>query len=291
MHGVHRVLEWLSRQLTPRRRDVPVASFDAAAGQWRYADASGADDRDELTLTTFNIWNDPHFAAERYLAIVELMSKHRPDIMVFQEVTPEALEILLAHPWVREHCFCAAVTDHGVGNYGMLLLSRLPLRCVGYTRLPSRMSRGFLQAEMTVGGTRTVVCSLHLDSGKAAARLRSRQLRWVFRALRSVGDAVLLGDFNMRDAENSQIVAPFVDVWPELHPNEPGFTEDTSINLMRLDSRNKHRHVRFDRVLLKGPTWAAESVDLLGTEPLSGALARIFPSDHFGVRCRLVRRR
>ena len=153
------------------------------------------------------------------------------------------------------------------------------------------MSRGFLQAEVNIGGIRTVVCSVHLDSGKASARLRSRQLRRVFRALRSVDDAVVLGDFNMRDAENEQIVAPFVDVWPELHPHEPGFTEDTSINLMRLDSRNKHRHVRFDRVLLKGPTWAAAGIDLLGTEPLSSALARIFPSDHFGVRCRLVRRR
>jgi endonuclease/exonuclease/phosphatase family metal-dependent hydrolase len=291
MHGVHRVLERLRRQLTPSRRDVPVTTFDAVAGQWRYADASGTDDRDELTVTTFNIWNDPYFATERYVAIVELMSKHQPDIVAFQEVTPDALDILLAHPWVREQCFCAAVTDHGVGNYGMLLLSRLQLRCVGYTRLPSRMSRGFLQAEVIVGGTRTVVCSIHLDSGKAAARLRSRQLRRVFRALRSVGDAVLLGDFNMRDAENSQIVEPFVDVWPELHPHESGFTEDTSINLMRLDSRNKHRHVRFDRVLLKGPTWAAAGIDLLGTEPLSSALARIFPSDHFGVRCRLVRRR
>ena len=154
---------------------------------------------------------------------------------------------------MREHCFCAAVTDHGVGNYGMLLLSRLPLRCVGYTRLPSRMSRGFLQAEMIVGGARTVVCSLHLDSGKASARLRSRQLRLLYRALRSVDDAVVLGDFNMRDAENEQIVAPFVDVWPALRPHEPGYTEDTTINLMRLDSRNKQRHVRFDRVILKGP--------------------------------------
>jgi endonuclease/exonuclease/phosphatase family metal-dependent hydrolase len=291
MHGVHRVLERLRRQLTPRRRNVPVASFDAGEGKWRYADASGADDRDELTLTTFNIWNDPHFAAERHLAIVELMSKHRPDIMVFQEVTPDALEILLAHPWVRKHCFCAAVTEHDVGNYGMLLLSRMRLRCVGYTRLRSRMSRGFLHAEVIIGGTRTIVCSVHLDSGKAAARLRSRQLRRVFRALRSVDDAVVLGDFNMRDAENEQIVAPFVDVWPLLRPHEPGFTEDTSINLMRLDSRDKQRHVRFDRVLLKGPAWAAAAIDLLGTEPLSGALARVFPSDHFGVRCRLVRRR
>jgi tyrosyl-DNA phosphodiesterase 2 len=291
MHSVHRVLERLRRQLTPRRRDIPVTSFDAVAGQWRYTDASGTDDRDELTVMTFNIWNDPYFAAERHLAIVELVSKHGPDIMVFQEVTPDALKILLAHPWVRQHCFCAAVTNHDVGNYGMLLLSRLPLRCVGYTRLPSRMSRGFLQAEVTFGGTRTVVCSVHLDSGKASARLRSRQLRRLYRALRSFDDSVVLGDFNMRDAENAQIIAPFIDVWPALHPHEPGYTEDTSINLMRLDSTNKRRHVRFDRVLLKGPTWAAASIDLLGTEPLSRSLARVFPSDHFGVRCRLVRRR
>jgi tyrosyl-DNA phosphodiesterase 2 len=291
MHCVHPVLERLRRQLTPRRRDVPVVSFDTVAGQWRDADTSGTDDRDELTVTTFNVWNDPSFAAERHRAIVELVSKRGPDLMVFQEVTPDALEILLADPWVREHCFSAAVTDDGVGNYGMLLLSRIPLRRVGYTRLPSRMSRGFLQAEVDMGGPRTVVCSVHLDSGKASARLRGRQLRRVFRALRSVDDAVVLGDFNMRDAENEQIAAPFVDVWPALRPHEPGFTEDTSINLMRLDSRNKHRHVRFDRVLLKGPTWAAASIDLLGTEPLSDALARIFPSDHFGVLCGLVRRR
>jgi hypothetical protein len=84
MHGVHRFLEQLLRQLTPRRRDVPVASFDAAAGQWRYADASGTADRDELTLTTFNIWNDPHFAAERYLTIVELMSYTDPTSWCFK---------------------------------------------------------------------------------------------------------------------------------------------------------------------------------------------------------------
>jgi endonuclease/exonuclease/phosphatase family metal-dependent hydrolase len=288
---VHHVLERLRRWLTPHRRDVPVVAFDAAAGQWRHAADSSTTDLDELTVTTFNIWNDPYFAAERCLAIVDLISKHAPDVMVFQELTADALEIVLADPWVREQCFCAAVTDHEVRNYGMLLLSRVPLRDVSYTPLPSRMSRGFLRAEVTNGGAPTVVCCLHLDSGKVSARLRGRQLRRVFSALRSAGDAIVMGDFNMRDTENDQIVAPFVDVWPALRPDEPGFTEDTSINLMRLDSRNKHRQVRFDRVLLKGPTWAGASIDLLGTEPLSDTLPRVFPSDHFGVRCRVVRRR
>jgi tyrosyl-DNA phosphodiesterase 2 len=59
---------------------------------------------------------------------------------------------------------------------------------------------------------------------------------------------------------------------------------------MRFDSKNKHRHVRFDRVLLKGAAWSAADIELLGTEPLSPARPRVFPSDHFGVRCALVRK-
>ena len=86
---------------------------------------------------------------------------------------------------------------------------------------------------------------------------------------------------------NVIITEPYVDLWPALRPSDDGFTEDTSINLMRYDSKNKHRHVRFDRVLLRGDGWDATGIDLLGTEPISPSLPRVFPSDHFGVRCRL----
>ena len=83
--------------------------------------------------------------------------------------------------------------------------------------------------------------------------------------------------------------APYYDVWPTLRPHGDGFTEDTSVNLMLSDMKNKHRQVRFDRVLLKGPHWAAASIELLGTEAVSTAHPRIFPSDHFGLGCRLVK--
>ena len=172
----------------------------------------------------------------------------------------------------------------------MSFLSRLPISRVTYTRLPTRQSRGFLQAELSINGSRQVVCCIHLDSGKSSSRLRSWQLRRILGALRSVEDAVLLGDFNMRDAENSRIAAPYRDAWPALRPHDDGFTEDTTINLMRYDMKNKHRHVRFDRVLVKGSRWAAAEIELLGTEPISSDLPRIFPSDHFGVVCRITRR-
>ena len=56
---------------------MPVGRFDATTGQWTDVDAAGAVDRDELTLATFNVWNDPKHAEERYLAIAELLSRRR----------------------------------------------------------------------------------------------------------------------------------------------------------------------------------------------------------------------
>ncbi|HEX7427088.1 MAG TPA: endonuclease/exonuclease/phosphatase family protein [Mycobacterium sp.] len=258
-------------------------------GRWTDIQAAGGVDRDELTLTTFNIWFDGYHAEPRYLAIAELLSNRAPDVMVFQEVTPAALTVFLAQPWIREHYLRAAVSGFGVGNYGMLMLSRLPITEVTYTRLPTRQARGFLRADILINGIPQVVCCVHLDSGKSSSGLRARQLHAIFRALQTAEDAVLLGDFNMRDDENARIAAPFYDVWPALRPYDDGFTEDTSINLMRFDMKNKHRQVRFDRVLIKGPHWTAVEIELLGMESISGENPRVFPSDHFGVECRLIR--
>jgi endonuclease/exonuclease/phosphatase family metal-dependent hydrolase len=208
-------------------RHVPVGAFDATTGQWTDIDAGGAVDRDELTLTTFNIWFNSYLADERYGAIAELLSRDLPDVMVFEEVSPSALTLFLAQPWIREHYLRAAVIADVVGNYGMLMLSRVPVTRVTYTRLPTRLARGFLRAELTINGMPQVVCSVHLESGKAAARLRAWQLRRVFRALRTAENAVILGDFNMRDNENGRIPAPYCDVWPALRPRVDGFTEDT----------------------------------------------------------------
>lgn len=260
-----------------RRRAVPIhGSADGVAG-------------DSLTVATFNVWFDERHARARYQAIADLLAREVPDVMVFQEVTAPALDVLLGQDWIRERYQRAQVTGRRTGSYGHLLLARVPIHRAVYLRLPTRASRGVLRAEVDVGGGTLVVGSVHLDSGKASERLRKRQLRTAFRDVERHPDVVLLGDFNMRDHENDGITAPFVDVWPRLRPDEPGFTEDTSINFMRLDSTGKERHVRFDRVLVKGGTWTPARIDLLGTEPISPDLPRVFPSDHFGVICRMER--
>ncbi|MGB3481541.1 MAG: endonuclease/exonuclease/phosphatase family protein [Mycobacterium sp.] len=276
-------------------RAVPVGRFDAHGDRWieqgwtrRFH--TGSDLVDNLTVSTFNIWFDDYHAGRRFQAIADLLAQKSPDIMVFQEVTPRALDVLLAQSWVRAHYRRAEVTGAALGNYGMLVLSRAPIRKATYTRLPTRQARGYLTVEITVNGVRQKFVSVHLESGKRAHRLRARQLSAVYAALRRTEQVVLLGDFNMRDAENLLVSPQYRDLWPHLRPDDPGFTENTSVNLMRFDSKNKHRHVRFDRILLKGAAWTAQHIELLGQEPISKTLPRVFPSDHFGVLCRLAAR-
>jgi tyrosyl-DNA phosphodiesterase 2 len=266
-----------------------VQRFDAGAGRWTGGDFRRGAEIGELTVSTFNVWFESFFAEQRYRAIATLLFRSAPDVMAFQEMTADALTVFCAEPWIRERYCRVAVTGRGVGNYGMLVLSRIPIRRATYLPLPTKMARGVLVAELDVGGRGLPFGSVHLDSGKASAHLRARQLTTAFRAVSDQENAVLVGDYNMRDGENDRIAEPFTDVWPALRPGDPGFTEDTSINLMRFDSKNKHRHVRFDRVLLKGSSWTAADIALIGTEPIAAELPRVFPSDHFGLLCRLVR--
>lgn len=274
-----------------RPAHVPVLRFDPGRQRWITARETATPCHvDRLTVTTYNIWfNDKH-ARQRHRTIADLLSRESPDIMAFQEVTPDALTVFGEQPWIREHYRSAAVVGGRRGNYGMLLLSRVPVDSVTYTPLPTRLSRGYLTAQLTVNGERLTVVGIHLESGKASASLRARQLGRIFASQRDAENVVMLGDFNIRDSENAIIDPDYRDAWPVLRPGEPGYTEDTTINHMRFDMKDKRRHVRFDRVLTTGDAWVPESIELLGREPISAALPRVFPPDHFGVRCVLRRR-
>ncbi|MCF6390043.1 endonuclease/exonuclease/phosphatase family protein [Mycobacterium sp. MBM] len=283
-------MDRLWQRIFGRPTTVPVLRFDHGRRRWVTDRGTGERcDVHRLVVSTYNIWFNEEHADQRHGAIADLLSRETPDIMVFQEVTPAARTLFLQQPWIREHYRSAAIVGGRRGNYGMLLLSRVPVDRVTYTRLPTRLSRGYLTAQLTVDGERLIVVGVHLESGKASAPLRARQLGLICGSVRNAENAVVLGDFNIRDREAGIIDTAYRDVWPMLRPGEPGYTEDTTINHMRFDMKDKHRHVRFDRVLLKGERWTPESIELLGREPISPAMPRVFPSDHFGVLCALRR--
>ncbi len=137
-------------RLLRRRRSVAVRRFDASTGRWVDTDAAAAVDRDELTVATFNIWFDDYHAEQRHRAIADLLRERRPDVIVLQEVTAAAFELFAGQPWIRDEYLSVSAVGGDTGNYGMLMLSRVPVARAAYTRLPTRQSRGFLDADLGV---------------------------------------------------------------------------------------------------------------------------------------------
>ena len=96
----------------------------------------------------------------------------------------------------------------------------------------------------------------------------------------------MCGDFNFDANEQTDECKRFpendLDVWKALRPNEKGYTEDTHINLMRLQSTKQHKQVRYDQVhyfASSEPIFVPQSIDLVGTLPFGD----LWLSDHFGI--------
>jgi tyrosyl-DNA phosphodiesterase 2 len=210
----------------------------------------------------------------------------QPDLVALQEVCPDLLQALRAERWIADGYQLSDAVGTTLGRYGNVLASRLPIERLALRTLPSIMGRRLLLADVRNGEHAMRVGVVHLESTREMAGARVEQLRLAFAALESASDALLVGDFNFDAAwpENAALAARYVDVWPQLRPTEPGWTEDDDRNAMRRRGSSSKK-VRFDRVLLRSDDarWAPEQVELLGTEPVSATRRDVFVSDHFGI--------
>ena len=132
--------------------------------------------------------------------------------------------------------------------------------------LPGEMGRRLLR----VRWPNLEVGVVHLESTASAGPTRSAQLTEVFSQLKGP-DSLLLGDFNFcsTSAENTQLPSSFVDLWPALHPGNPGWTLDSQANPLLRGTKQ----ARYDRMLLQSKNWRCRSLQL----SQSGG------SDHFGL--------
>jgi endonuclease/exonuclease/phosphatase family metal-dependent hydrolase len=234
------------------------------------------------------VWFGEFLWQERFAALLDIVRACRPDIVALQEVTPRHLEHLLAVEWLRREFRISDITGSTLQPHGVLLLSRLPLRNLGLQELPSDKDRKILVAEVGLGARSVCVGNLHLESSPQAAPVRLVQLDKILPRLQGAQRTLLMGDFNFDPVqlpEQARVDRYFRDLWAELRPGEPGFTEDTAINGMLLSSKGREKQVRFDRILLRSavPGWIPASVQLIGTRPVRPRQPELFPSDHFGL--------
>lgn len=272
-------------------QDIRFGRFDAHAGQWVYAEPFTGDwVQDRLTTASYNVWFYNDYNELRYAAILGILERCGADVIALQEVNGIFLDKVLAREWVRSGYFVSDIRGDTFRNYGVLILSRIPVVRATLFPLPTDKERSLLVAETRVLGEAFLFGSVHLESKKEAAGLRAVQMKTVFPAMTARDNAVLMGDFNFCGTwkdENDRIDPSFIDVWPYLYPDDPGYSEDTEINVMRLKAKGKNKKVRFDRLLLRNRSakwrWTPERMEILGKEPVSPETPHIFPSDHFGL--------
>ena len=260
-------------------------AFSAAQNLWEPSHTGVGVGAERLTCLTWNVWFGEYGFDERAEGLLDELQERKADLVALQEVTPRLLSRLIKAEWVRRDYTLSDIEPQSMGEYGLLIMSRRPPRCVRRLALPSRMNRYALLAEFDTPEGAAVVATIHLESMSFNFEMRQRQLRTLFAELARYPKVIILGDFNICSAwkeENANLDPLYIDVWAALHPGLPGYTEDTKINTMRLARTKKSKLVRFDRVLLRDDLgkWSPQGIDLVGLRPLGPEL---FVSDHFGL--------
>lgn len=236
-----------------------------------------------LRVVTQNLWFDAHLRAERMQAHLHQWQQAGADIIAVQEATLACLRPLLESDWLRGN-FWTSIQGEDPQWQGVAVFSRVAPKRAWMTPLPGQMGRRLLQLEYP--DMRLAV--VHLESTSQAAEVRREQILATTAALADASQVLWVGDFNMHSdyPENQALPADYVDLWPHLHPDQPGWTQDTEINSMMLKQFRKTKQVRYDRMLLRGCAWIPCHLEMLGRLPLGPDL---FASDHFGLCLELQR--
>jgi endonuclease/exonuclease/phosphatase family metal-dependent hydrolase len=234
-----------------------------------------------VRLLTWNTWFSERAFRERTIGLLRAITAGNYDVIALQEVTLP-LRTLLAEVGARTGYRLHAL-DNPMG-YDVALLARDRDARLSELPLPTQMGRRALAITLSSGVT---VATVHLESlpPYAAARVAQLALIGPWLAQLSPAAAVLCGDLNFDDfdaREADVLDDAYVDVWPLLHPGEPGYTIDSAKNPMRgggPKARVKHQR-RLDRVFVRGERIVPTSIALVGTEPIAPG---VHVSDHFGL--------
>ncbi len=245
--------------------------------------------RPSLSVLTWNVWFGLEKPVKRWTRLLSDVASLRPDLIAFQEVTEPFLEMLRKESWVRRSYEISDPRGEEIASYGSVIVSRNPIVRRETLDLESQMGRKLVLVEVEIEGTTWTVGTVHLESLDSAAT-RGRQLEQVFERLAPAADVILLGDFNFCSSweeENERLHPDFVDAWSAAS-SDPGFTVDTRRNATRARKTEGERRTRFDRILVRSRHAQPRSAALVGTRPVKGEAPPLFPSDHFGVYCRLT---
>ncbi len=256
--------------------------------QWQVSNSTlGRIELEKLKIVSFNVlcdWEKRLKTEQRIPEIIKQLETSNADIIALQEAHPKLLEQLLLQDWVLDYYISELVPER-LKPYGLLLLSRLPFTSVEYEYTAHKR---VIVGNWQINERSLQVAVVHLtsDLAKNAAEKREGQLSGLLDYLeRQEGDCLIVGDFNDRKNQLTNILKNWHDIWLELRPGEKGYTFDPNKNTLAALTSQTNQPARFDRILLRkgAEYWAEKSIDLLGVYPIANTGEQLYLSDHFAV--------
>jgi len=249
----------------------------------------------------------------RYLCILNIIKDHEPDVVCLQEVVSQFVDVLVNNEFIKEKYFIMLPRFHN--GYGTFILSKLQFvyQIHGFE---SYMDRNLLVGIFKINNELIGAGNVHLESLNSID-LRYSQMQVSHKYLEHFSTVLYMGDFNFCSDKNYNLIMTrrdlirkgkdkneaqmspnepleninfinifndYIDIWPHLHNNDPGYTYNSEVNKMLM----KYEEMRYDRIAIKSETWEPISIDLVGNSSVKefqvdGESYFVYPSDHFGL--------
>jgi poly(A) polymerase len=288
---------WLPLNTSELTTNIPKINFKSRlVYRYRHQDWHPQDllkdnlTKGSLKIITLNVLCDLYKPEEidtekRFAAIVEHLSSSNADIIVLEEATPYLLTLLLQQNWVKNYYLSESPLGKTLKPYGILILSRYSFSLVEHRYSAYKRA---LVGSWLLDGEWFHLAGVHLTSNHAknARETRAHQLTILLDYLSTLsGNCTIVGDFNSVEPEQDLLLQEgnFIDLWQNLHPEDPGYTFDPTKNTLATLMSRTGEPARLDRIWLRGNLWQGLEIAIFGDRPLQHTPKILYPSDHFGL--------
>lgn len=266
-------------------------------------------DKKTIKIMTYNVWfREDLELSRRMYALGDLIRHHCPDLICFQEITPNIYLLLRKSDWWPEYKCSLSHKMAMERPYYCMQMSKLPpnsFDCIPFAN--SIMGRELCMAEVNIeGAIKLVLATSHLESpclgpprwDQTYSKERVAQANESLTILGDHRNVIFCGDMNWDDKADGPFPLPdgWIDAWAELKPGENGWTYDTKANGMLSGNRNLQK--RLDRFVCKLADFKISSIEMVGMDAIPGITylkekkvrkevrkleLPVLASDHFGL--------
>jgi len=156
-----------------------------------------------LSIVSYNVWFDNFECIARWQAILEILTKLRPNVIGFQECTETFMNLLISNDFIRQNYLLSDIsTNLWEARYGICLLIQKEIATsttkIKLHKLPTQMGRNAILATLNFTGEHSISFgTVHLESLSNKQRRRDQLaiLSEIYSNINSQS-SLLFGDFN-----------------------------------------------------------------------------------------------